>query len=312
MTVMTLMTMTVIANIWRRDLTPNVAIFIDGPNFINRLLDMKIDNDLISQQLTLDGFRREVKRELEELGRLEGECDTVEFVCSEKMFGSDQSKFTREERELLLGRLGAEPGVHVERVHLPGKDEKGVDGTVATGIENFMDHNSAAVLVSADRDFVPLLRRMRERGKKVVTVALNDHYPPELTNESYFTLSLGDQHAAFFEYAYPRCNIEDLDYENMRRMIANADDRMFKRVQITKGGQVSIARWEWSVPEERPGVKFSFETFAPGNDYAGPRAASDEGHVNEYLEDIHKAWRRGAHGHIDYPLDILWPAEKDE
>lgn len=293
-------------------MTANVAIFVDGPNFINRLLEMRIDKDLIATQLTLGGFRSEVARGLGELGRVEGECDTVDFVCSEKLFGSGRNKFTGEERELMLGRLGAEPGVHVERVHLPGRDEKGVDGTVATGIENFMDHNSAAVLVSADRDFVPLLRRMRERGKKVVTVALNDRYPTELTNESYYTLKLGDRHAAFFEYTYPRCNIEDLDYESMRRMIANADDRMFNRVQVTKGGQVSIVRWEWSVPEERPGVKFSFETFAPGNDYAGPRAASDEGHVNEYLEDIHKAWRRGAQGHIDYPLDVFWPAREDE
>lgn len=292
-------------------MTPNVAIFVDGPNFINRLLDMEIDKDLIARQLTLDGFRSEVVRGLEALGRVEGECDTVEFVCSEKLFGSGRNKFTREERELLLGRLGAEAGVHVEKVYLPGQDEKGVDGTVATGIESFMDHNSAAVLVSADRDFVPLLRRMRERGKKVVTVALNERYPPELTNESYYTLRLADRYAAFFEYAYPRCDIEGLDYASMRRMIANADDRMFNRIQVTRGGQVSINREEWSVPEERPGVKFSFETFAPGNEYAGPRAASDEGHVKEYLEDIHKAWRRGAHGHIDYPVDVVWRAEDE-
>lgn len=41
----------------RYDLTPNVAIFIDGPNFINRLLYMKMDKNPIAQQLTLDGFR---------------------------------------------------------------------------------------------------------------------------------------------------------------------------------------------------------------------------------------------------------------
>jgi NYN domain len=198
-------------------------------------------------------------------------------VCSEKLFGSGRTKFTQQDREVLLGRLGAEPGVHVERVYLPGRDEKGVDGTVATVIENFMDDNAAAVLVSADRDFVPLLKRMRERGKKVVTVALNDRYPPELTNESDYTLGLADRFAGFFEYAYPRCNIEVLDYDGMRRMIANADDRMFNRVEVTRGGQVSINREECSVPEGSPGVKFSFETFAPGNDYTGPRPSRDSG-----------------------------------
>jgi hypothetical protein len=46
-------------------LAPNVAIFVDGPNFINRLLDMEIDKDLIARQLTLNGFRNEVARGLE-------------------------------------------------------------------------------------------------------------------------------------------------------------------------------------------------------------------------------------------------------
>jgi len=288
----------------------SIGIFVDGPNFINRLLDMQIDKDLIAQQLTLEGFRREVSRHLEELDRVEGACETVEFVCSEKMFGSGQNKFTQDERDLLLDRLGDEPGVHVERVHLPGKDEKGVDGTVAINIVDYMDHHSAAVLVSADRDFVPLLRRMRERGKKVVTVALNNNYPRELVNESFYTLRLGYRYAAFFKYSYPTHNMRDgFNFEKLRHMLANADDRDFNRIQVDVDGDVYIDKGR-GVDQLRPGVQYRFESFAPGNEYVGPRGASDKKHVQHYFEEIELAWQRGAKGYIDYPVDSVWRQKK--
>lgn len=293
------------------DFVDNIGIFVDGPNFINRLLDMQIDKDLISQQLTLEGFRREVSGHLQELDRVEGNCETVEFVCSEKMFGGGQNKFTQEERDFLLDRLGSEPGVHVELVHLPGRDEKGVDGTVVIDIVDHRDYHTAAVLVSADRDFVPLLRRMRERGKKVVTVALNDSYPRELINESFYTLRLGSRYAAFFEYSYPKFNMhEEFTFEKLRHMIANADDRDFNRIQVDVDGDVYIDRGRGG-DKKRPGVTFRFESFAPGNEYVGPKGASDKEHVEHYLEEVHTAWQRGAKGYIDYPVDTTWRSREE-
>jgi hypothetical protein len=227
------------------------------------------------------------------------------------MFGSGKNKFTQEERVLLLDRLGTEPGVHVERVFLPGRDEKGVDGTVAIEMENFLDHNESAVLVSADRDFVPFLRRMRQRGKKVVTVALNDQYPREITNEAYYTLGLRDRYAAFFEYSYPAFKIEDLDHETLRDLISNADDREVNRIQVDVDGDVHIVKGTWD-GQSRPGVQLRFESFGRGNEYVGPKAASDEEHVHHYLGEIQKAWELGARGFKDYPVDSVWRARRDQ
>ena len=58
-----------------------VPIIIDGPNFINRILELKIDKDIIAEQLTLDGFRSRLNAILEEKS-IPVRADHVEFVCS--------------------------------------------------------------------------------------------------------------------------------------------------------------------------------------------------------------------------------------
>lgn len=61
----------------------NIPIVIDGPNYINRILDMSIDKDIISKQLSFDNFRETIKDELLKVGIISN-LNIVEFICSQK------------------------------------------------------------------------------------------------------------------------------------------------------------------------------------------------------------------------------------
>ncbi|MGE5410625.1 MAG: hypothetical protein ACM3MI_06670, partial [Clostridiales bacterium] len=61
----------------------NFPIVIDGPNFINRILEMKIDKDLLAKQLSFNGFRTRIKQLLIEQS-IDCNLSLLEFVCSKK------------------------------------------------------------------------------------------------------------------------------------------------------------------------------------------------------------------------------------
>ena len=48
----------------------NIPIIIDGPNYINRILDMSIDNDIISNQLSFKNFRNVIGTDTHFLSQL--------------------------------------------------------------------------------------------------------------------------------------------------------------------------------------------------------------------------------------------------
>ena len=60
-----------------------VPIIIDGPNSINRIIDMGIDKDIVSKQLTLSGLREIINKKLQDL-KIGIQCESVEFICSKK------------------------------------------------------------------------------------------------------------------------------------------------------------------------------------------------------------------------------------
>lgn len=145
-------------------------VVIDGPNFINRIIEMAIDKDIIAGQLTLDEFRSRLNFMLKDAG-LSLQTDTIEFVCSKKLFGQNANKFTQAERDSLIKRLMSEKGVHVEEVNLPGSSEKGVDTMVSSLLETYSAKYSNVLLISHDRDFVPVIKKLREKGIKTYLIA---------------------------------------------------------------------------------------------------------------------------------------------
>ena len=270
-----------------------VSIVIDGPNFINRILELKIDQDIIAEQLTLDGFRSRLNAILEEKF-IPVRTDQVEFVCSRKLFGQGASKFTQNERDSMLQRLMGERGIHIEEVNLPGSSEKGVDTTVASTIETYIEKHESIFLVSHDRDYVPVLRKMRLKGKKIYLIALNDEFPCELINESYETMQFKEEFRHFFTYSYQNFFIgKSLDVKNFRKLISNADDRQNNKLIVNKDGMVYFSRTGIFRKEFHDDAKFSLETFHSFNDYVGPRAASSTEYIEREYNHIVSAWEQG-------------------
>lgn len=265
-----------------------LPIIIDGPNFINKILDMQIDKDLVSKQLTLRGLREIIDKKLQDL-KIPGKSGVVEFICSKKLFGPSRNKFTQEERDRLIDRVIEEIGVHVEEVDIPGSTEKGVDNMISTKIETYLEQLDFVVLVSKDRAFIPVLRRMREKGKKIIVVSLSDKYPGEIINEAYAKIDIKDDYEYLFKYSYPYFFIKDLTIENYREMPSNADDRKFNQIRVDTNGKVYISHTNVGA-DNLTGVKYRFETFAPYNGYVGLKAASDKQYASEEYRKIKLAW----------------------
>ena len=277
----------------------NIPMVIDGSNFINRVLDMGIDSDLISKQLTFSGLREFVNRKLKQEGIMD-QCEVIEFICSKKLFGSGSKRFSQSDRDFMIQRLMTETGVHIEEVNIPGSSEKGVDMTVSTKIETFSEQLSSIILISEDRDFIPLLHRMRNKGKKIILVSLKKPFPIDLINEAFLSINLQDDYGYLFNYSYPSFYLEDdFTIENYREMLSNADDRNNNQIRVDFDGQVYISH-EHVGSADISGVKFRFETFAAYNGYVGPKAASDQDFVKRGFTNIKSAWESGKKGYIDY------------
>lgn len=269
-----------------------VPIVIDGPNFINRILQLKIDKDIIAEQLTLDGFRSRLNAILEEKS-IPVRADQVEFVCSKKLFGQGTSKFTQNERDSMLQRLMGERGIHIEEVNLPGSSEKGVDTTVASTIETYLEKHESIFLISHDRDYVPVLRKMRLKGRKIYLVALSNEFPCELTNESYEIMQFKEEWRHFFTYSYPSLIInKNLNMNIFRRLISNTDDRQDNQLRVNEDGMVYFSRTR-IFGKELHNVRFRQETFSALNNYVGPQAASDKEYIEREYNHLVSAWEQG-------------------
>jgi uncharacterized LabA/DUF88 family protein len=277
-----------------------IAIIIDGPNLINRILDLGINKRYIIGQFSLASLRDCLNWQLEELG-YEYSCNTIEFVCSQKVFGSGNNKFTQDERNSLINRLKKEKGVCIEEISLPGTAEKGVDMTVAQRLQDFAKEDEISVLISADRDYVPVLNRLRKERKKVITISFNDDFPIEIQNESYETINLRNEYRGFFIYSYPEYNVTAITLDEFKDMFANADDRKNNQLRVYQSGDVFISH-EYVGAENLSCLQFRWETYDAYNGYVGPIAASDDEYMKEEYEALKKDWNTGRKGYIDYRI----------
>jgi hypothetical protein len=273
-----------------------MPLVIDGPNFVNSILNLGIDHDLAADQLSLTGLRSAVRAACGPDSLLS--CDAaIEFVCSRRLFGPSSNRFTQVEQRQMLARFMGEEGVHIEEVLLPGNEEKGVDGKAQDLLLDFASGYQNVALATFDRDFIPNLGRLRRQGARVILVGVMDP-PVELKNEVWQTLLLDkDLVPHLFVYRYPRFDVRSLTLAQTREMISHADDRLFNRVTVNTDGTVHIATDE--VAKRDAMLKFRFETFVPGNDYVGPRAASTPNYVKDWHERIVENWESGARGYID-------------
>lgn len=277
-----------------------IPVVIDGSNFINRVLDQGIDHDIAAEQLMLTGFRRSVNEAIRAKLLAPTSCDaTIEFVCSKRVFGPKKNRFTPKERQTLIDRFMGEVGVHVDEIDIPGTEEKGVDGEVQSRLESLAETHEYLLLVAADRDYIPVLRKLRQRKIRVIVASLQREYPKEIANEAWGVAELLPVFNGLFSYGYPHYDAAELSIQQVRSLVSNADDRQNNQVRVDDGGSVYVSRQAAIGNRELDGVRFKLETFVRGNDYVGPRAASDARHVSVLYEKITRAWHEGLRGHVD-------------
>jgi hypothetical protein len=275
-----------------------IPIVVDGPNYINEIMRLGIRKEFLANQLSLRGILTLLDVRVREIPNISGQCETVDFVCSQKRFGPTSARFTEAEQLKFLQRIKAEIGVYVQEVTIPGTREKGVDTTVAGLIGDYAGESPCIVLVSSDRDYIPTLSRIK-RKCKVILVSFSDAFPIDLKNAAYATLDLRRDNASLFIYSYPQYDVRILTIDQCAELFANADDRNYNQLRVDNDGTVYISHKYYGA-QELQFVKFRFETWVPYNGYVGPIAASDTDYLARQYRWIKEAWEEGRTDLIDY------------
>ena len=166
------------------------CIIIDGPNFINRLLEHGVSKEYILNVFSLFKFAENIKGILKTKGLEFQLFPGIDFYCSKK----NLSQLNQQETDKLLDKFRKETGVTVHRISLKtDKEEKGVDSSVITRMFEVQNFYETVVLVASDKDYVPTIELLRTWGKYVITVGYSDKtHPTELINFSYLFLDIND------------------------------------------------------------------------------------------------------------------------
>ncbi len=168
------------------------TVIVDGPNLISRLIDNKLNKDVIAdnfslRKLLLNGIRDPIRPEF-------GSISTtgLEFIYSDKLPGPEGNKLSQNQWKKFIDRSSKENIVTLTRVVVASKnEEKGVDVSVAVRLIEAADLCDIICLVSSDKDYVPVLEYLKRKGKYVCTVGFADSHPIELRNLSYLFIDIG-------------------------------------------------------------------------------------------------------------------------
>jgi hypothetical protein len=95
------------------------------------MIEFGINSVHLARQLSLKALCEELNLSLMGIDTINGKCDLVEFVCSNKRFGPSSNRFSEEQQTKMIDRFSGETGVYVEKISIQGTTEKGVDTTIA-------------------------------------------------------------------------------------------------------------------------------------------------------------------------------------
>lgn len=166
------------------------TIIVDGPNFINELLRHNKNKDYIMNKLSFPILHGLIQIRLRDAGLYSHPFLHTEFICSDKKQIGD---FREGERDKLLDKLKHEKGVSVRIIQLSSEEgqEKGVDATIFAQMLERGTPTYHIVLITRDKDYVPMIEALTKRGIHTIVVGFDDgQYPIELVNESYLFIDL--------------------------------------------------------------------------------------------------------------------------
>ena len=252
-----------------------IDIVIDGDNLFDRLTELKIDNDILYKQFSVMKFQKVIE---ESIFRKSKKCMIV--------FSKDNSHYSKQ----VICRLEAE-GTQVVTFDNRAQSIEFVCEQIKRTFE--------LVLVTSREDMVSTVSAHKDDCYLYTVSFVND-----LTARSVpIFFSKGDitsiELNRCFNYdEYKTINIKNITEAIYKDMLANANDCIAHQLRVDWSGDVYISTITGA--EEIDDVKFRWESWDPGNGYAGPCAASDYEYVRQSVASLKKCWEYDIRGYCDY------------
>ena len=252
-----------------------IDIVIDGDNLFDRLTELKIDNDILYKQFSVMKFQKVIE---ESIFRKSKKCMIV--------FSKDNSHYSKQ----VICRLEAE-GTQVVTFDNRAQSIEFVCEQIKRTFE--------LVLVTSREDMVSTVSAHKDDCYLYTVSFVND-----LTARSVpIFFSKGDitsiELNRCFNYdKYKTINIKNITEAIYKDMLANANDCIAHQLRVDWSGDVYISTITGA--EEIDDVKFRWESWDPGNGYAGPCAASDYEYVRQSVASLKKCWEYDIRGYCYY------------
>lgn len=255
---------------------PNgIDIVIDGDSLFDRLVELKIDENILYRQFSVMKFQKVIE---DSILRKSKKCIIA--------FSKDNNHCNKE----VICRLEAE-------------------GTQVVTFENRLQtiefvyeqikRTFELVVVSTRKDMLSKVSIEKDECYLYTVSFENDL--PTYTIPVFF--SKGDIASIELNHCfnYNECkttNIHNITEAIYKDMLANANDCISHQLRVDWSGDVYISTITGA--EEIDDVKFRWESWDPGNGYVGPRAASDYEYVKQSVASLKKCWENGVRGYCDY------------
>lgn len=252
-----------------------IDIVIDGDNLFDRLTELKIDNDILYKQFSVMKFQKVIE---ESIFRKSKKCMIV--------FSKDNSHYSKQ----VICRLEAE-GTQVVTFDNRAQSIEFVCEQIKRTFE--------LVLVTSREDMVSTVSAHKDDCYLYTVSFVNDL--PARSVPIFF--SKGDITSIELNrcFNYNECktiNIKNITEAIYKDMLANANDCIAHQLRVDWSGDVYISTITGA--EEIDDVKFRWESWDPGNGYAGPCAASDYEYVRQSVASLKKCWEDDIRGYCDY------------
>lgn len=252
-----------------------IDIVIDGDNLFDRLTELKIDNDILYKQFSVMKFQKVIE---ESIFRKSKKCMIV--------FSKDNSHYSKQ----VICRLEAE-GTQVVTFDNRAQSIEFVCEQIKRTFE--------LVLVTSREDMVSKVSAHKDDCYLYTVSFVNDL--PARSVPIFF--SKGDITSIELNrcFNYNECktiNIKNITEAIYKDMLANANDCIAHQLRVDWSGDVYISTITGA--EEIDDVKFRWESWDPGNGYAGPCAASDYEYVRQSVASLKKCWEDDIRGYCDY------------
>ena len=256
-------------------LKKSIDIVIDGDSLFDRIMALKIDNDIIYKQFSAMKFQKVIE---ESILRKSKKCMIV--------FSKESNHYN----EYVIQRLEAE-GTQVvvfeNRVQSVEFVCEQIKGTFEL------------VLVTSGEDIVSKVSTKKDNCY-LYTVSLKKDLPAHSVPVFF---SKGDITSKGVNccFNYNECqmvNVKNITEAIYKDMIANANDYIAHQLRVNWSGDVYISTITGA--EEIDDVKFRWESWDPGNGYVGPCAASDYEYIRQSVVSLKKCWKDDIRGYCDY------------